>query len=64
MILQEKCLSYAVGYGLEDVFHYPFPADRWLLTTLRGSDIDKIIEYVNGGKPEFVIETEPARLAA
>lgn len=64
MVIQAKCLSFAVGYVAEDVYHYPLPDDRWLVTTLRGSDIDKIIEYVNGGTPEFVIEAEPASLAA
>jgi hypothetical protein len=32
------------------------PDGRWLLTTLYGSDINKVIEYAAGGKPEFSIE--------
>jgi len=52
----DRCVSVSAGYGAEDVYHYPLPGNRWLVTTLSGSDIVKVIEYVDGGHPEFVIE--------
>lgn len=41
------CLSY--GYGAPYVYHYPLSGDRWLVTTLSGNDIDKIIALVEAG---------------
>lgn len=56
MRVGEDHISFSCGYGAEIVNHYPLSDDRWLLTTLYGSDIGKVIEYVQGGKPEFMIE--------
>lgn len=45
------------GYGAEPVLHYPIGNGGWLITTLSGSDITKVIEYVTGGHPEFKTES-------
>lgn len=37
------------GYGADTINHYPIATDKWLLTTLSGSDIHKIISEVNNG---------------
>lgn len=49
-------VSSKFGYGTEDDNHYPLPDGGWLITTLRGSDIAKVVDYIQGGKPEFVVE--------
>jgi hypothetical protein len=46
-------LSY--GYGAESVYYYPLPDGKWLVTKLSGSDIEKVKEYVLGGKPAFTV---------
>lgn len=38
------------------VYHYPLPDGSWLVTTLHGSEINKLIGYVQGGRPEFTVE--------
>lgn len=43
------------GYG-KSVYHYELDGGKWLITSLYGADIDKVIEYVQGGQPEFVVE--------
>lgn len=40
----------------EIVWHYPLPNGKWLVTTLQGSDIDKVIEYAAGGAPKFKVD--------
>ena len=45
-------LSY--GYGAESVNFYPFDG-KWLVTTLSGSDITKIFEYLRGQTPKFTV---------
>ena len=49
-------LSVRAGYGAPSMFHYPLPDGRWLVTTLHGSDISKVIDLVQGGTPEFTVE--------
>lgn len=49
-------VSVSSGYGAECVYHYPLDDGRWLVTTLNGSDISKVIEYAIGGAPTFDIE--------
>jgi hypothetical protein len=56
MFLEEGYLSLTAGYGAGAVYHYPLKDGRWLVTRLQGGDIDKVIDYVQGGKPKFVIE--------
>jgi hypothetical protein len=56
MWIYEQYLSVAYGYGSESVYYYPFDG-KWLVTTLTGSDISKVLEYAKGGSPEFKIET-------
>ena len=46
----------SIGYQSETTYHYPIENNKWLITTLCGSEIDKVIEYVNGGKPKFKVE--------
>lgn len=52
----DKCVNVRAGYSAPCKHHYPMPDGRWLITTLSGDEIDKIIDYVNGGKPEFEVE--------
>lgn len=54
--VNSECISVRNGYGADSVHHYPLGDGRWLVTTLGGRDISKVIEYVQGGKPEFTIE--------
>jgi hypothetical protein len=42
-------VSTSFGYGAEYINHYPLPCGGWLITTLTGSDIDKITEHVCSG---------------
>ena len=37
------------GYSSKSEFHYKLPNDDWLVTTLSGSDMDKIINHVANG---------------
>lgn len=43
-------VSTSFGYGAEYVNHYPLPNGDWLITTLSGSDISKIIDLVAAGQ--------------
>ena len=56
MHLYETHVSFSHGYNGEHINHYPLSNDKWLITSLKGSDINKVIEYVEGGKPIFKIE--------
>lgn len=55
MYLSGEYISLSYGYGAEPLYYYPFD-DKWLITTLRGTEISKVIEYIKGGKPEFTIQ--------
>lgn len=47
--MMEDCVSASFGYGAENIYHYKMPDNSWLITTLRGSDIAKIIDLIMGG---------------
>jgi len=53
---QVDYLICSAGYGGEWLYHYPISDGRWLVTTLSGSEITKVVEYVNGGRPDFRID--------
>lgn len=44
------------GYGDDRMYHYPLSHDRWLVTTLYGSDISKVIKLVEDGKVSVDLE--------
>ena len=56
MSLWTEHVSVSAGYGAERVYHYPLADGRWLMTTLCGSDISKIIAYCEGKELSFEIE--------
>lgn len=56
MDIQQDCLSFSMGYGAETIYHYPLANDRWLLTSLRGGDISKVIAAVDGGELKLLVE--------
>lgn len=56
MSLSAGYVCFGVGYQSPWMYHYPLSDGRWLVTQLAGEDIGKVIEYVEGGKPEFDIE--------
>jgi hypothetical protein len=64
MHLYDDRVGLAAGYAAGTVYHYPLSNGRWLMTTLQGSDITKIIEYVDGGQPTFDIEATEAAILA
>ena len=47
--LYEDHVASSFGYGAEHEHHYPLSDDRWLVTKLQGSDMDKIISEVESG---------------
>ena len=49
VMINEDCVGASFGYGSERINHYPLPNGKWLLTTLTGSDITKIIDQVMNG---------------
>ncbi len=49
MRLCENYISLSYGYGAPYVYHYPLSDDRWLVTTLSGNDIGKIISLIEDG---------------
>lgn len=51
MQLDEDYVSFSMGYGVQTSNHYPLKDGRFLVTTLRGSDISKIIDHYNTGNP-------------
>tara|TARA_R110002096_G_scaffold66682_2_gene162194 strand:- start:22071 stop:22490 length:420 start_codon:yes stop_codon:yes gene_type:complete len=52
-------VSVSYGYGTEAERHYLLENGNWLITTLCGSDIDKIKKFaVDSTLPEFNIETK------
>lgn len=60
MSISKDKVGVSSGYAAEYVNHYPLPDGAWLVTTLAGSDISKVFEYIAGGKPEFRIESADA----
>lgn len=53
-------ISFAMGYGAPNIYHYPLTDGRWLVTSLYGNEIGKVMAYVNGESPGFLVETESA----
>ena len=51
--VNSNSLSIASGYGAESQHHYPLKNGKWLVTTLQGSDINLIFEYLDGSNPSF-----------
>jgi len=49
MWLTESYLTLSAGYAAPHVYHYPLSSDRWLETTLHGSDIDVILDLIENG---------------
>ena len=47
--INDNSITSSFGYGHERVYHYPLENGQWLITSLQGSDISKIIELVQGG---------------
>lgn len=55
--LDRDCVSAGFGYGKPYEQHYPLPDGRWLITSLRGEDMPKIIAAVMDGRlPELEVE--------
>ena len=49
--MSEDFVGVSFGYGAEDINHYPLPDGGWLKTTLRGSDINLVIDSISNGNP-------------
>jgi hypothetical protein len=54
MRLTDSYVTVSCGYGADYIFYYPLSDDRWFVTTLYGSDIDKVIRLIE----DAVISTE------
>lgn len=55
--LESKAVSVSAGYGAEDIIHYDLENGKWLVTTLHGSEVEKIKDHVVNGTPlEFKVE--------
>jgi len=50
-------LTLRAGYSSETQYHYRLDNGKWLVTTLNGSEVEKIKRYVlDGTLPEFSVE--------
>lgn len=49
MWLSEDYLSISCGYGAESEYHYPLNDGSWLVASLYGSDIKKVIALIEDG---------------
>lgn len=49
--MNDGYVSTSFGYGAAYENHYPLPDGSWLITTLAGSDIDKVISSAIDGNP-------------
>lgn len=56
MYIYRDHVGVSAGYGAKHVNHYPMSDGRWLMTDLNGTEISKVIEYLNGGQPMFDVE--------
>ncbi len=57
--LTERSVSVSAGYRAETVYHYPFSCCRWLVTTLSGSDLTKLIDVIECAVPTgFTVERD------
>ncbi|WP_426106402.1 hypothetical protein [Massilia sp. TSP1-1-2] len=51
MWIAANYVSFSMGYGARDKHHYPMEGGRWLVTDLRGDDVDKVIGSIETGAP-------------
>lgn len=49
MFLKNDYVSISYGYGAPRMNHCPLENDKWLVTSLSGDDMKKVIEKANGG---------------
>jgi hypothetical protein len=49
--IEHKRICSRFGYSGDTLNHYPLSNERWLVTTLMGTDIDKVIDSVDNGNP-------------
>lgn len=57
MWVRGDMVSVSYGYGAEAVNYYALDNGKWLVTTLSGSDVEKIKKFVTDGTlPEFTVE--------
>ena len=57
VMMREGCVNSSFGYGIEGQNHYPLPDGKWLITTLSGGDIDKVInQVIEGNLMGLVVE--------
>jgi len=47
--LEDNCVGVSNGYAGEYMYHYPLSNDAWLITSLRGNDVSKIVAAINAG---------------
>jgi hypothetical protein len=57
-------LNVRAGYSAPTIYHYPLTDDRWLVTDLYGSELSKVIEYIDGGQPTFAVEKSQVQSSA
>lgn len=49
------------GYTAETIYHYALDGGKWLVTSLSGSEVEKIKKFVLTGEvPSFTVESESA----
>ena len=56
--VETNCVQVRSGDSSPCVSHYPLPDGRWLVTTLSGDDIDKVINHIMTGEPLGLTITE------
>lgn len=57
MWIRRDVVSVSHGYGAEQINYYALENGRWLVTTLSGSEVEKIKKYVTDGTlPDFKVE--------
>lgn len=49
MRIEDDSVSFSMGTGARRLYHYPLSGGRWLITTLSGDDMAKIIAQVEAG---------------
>jgi len=49
MHIEADHVGASIGYAVPIVNHYTLAGDRWLVTTLQGTDMHKIIDIIEGG---------------
>lgn len=55
--LMSDCVSYRLGYGGREQYHYPLSDGSWLICGLRGDDMPAIVAAVEAGSlPSLQVE--------